>query len=156
MATGHHTKDKGDVAVAKVQADLVERGAMVLQPFTEHAPFDLVAYINETFYRVQVKFRTAQRGCVEVRFRSTWADRHGVHSRPMAVNEIDVIAIYCPDTCKAYYLNPRDFALSATVRIAPSRNGQALRVLQAASCLAFPPATSVGARVQLASASDVA
>ena len=41
--TRHHTKDKGDLAVVKVQADLVEQGASVLLPLTEHAPFDLVA-----------------------------------------------------------------------------------------------------------------
>jgi hypothetical protein len=155
MATGHHTKDKGDVAVAKVQADLVERGAMVLQPFTEHAPFDLVAYFDEAFYRVQVKFRAVKRGSVYVAFRSAWADRHGTHHRPMPVDEVDVIAIYCPDTRQTYYLNPRDFRLSATVRVEPSRNSQALRVIQARACLAFPPATAVGARLALPTA-DVA
>jgi len=83
MTQRHHTEDKGDLAVAKVQADLIERGALVLQPFTEHAPFDLVAYMDERFYRVQVKFRRLTSGSVHVKFRSTWADRHGVHTRPM-------------------------------------------------------------------------
>ncbi len=40
----HHTKDKGDLGVAKVHADLASQGFTVLFPATEHAPFDLVAY----------------------------------------------------------------------------------------------------------------
>ena len=42
---------------------------------TEHAPFDLVAYEDGCFHRLQVKYRTATRGAVTVSFRSVWADR---------------------------------------------------------------------------------
>lgn len=45
----HHTKDKGDLGVAKAYADLVAKGFDVLFPTTEHAPFDLVAYAEGTF-----------------------------------------------------------------------------------------------------------
>ncbi|MDR7289516.1 hypothetical protein J2S38_002579 [Mycolicibacterium senegalense] len=46
----HHTKDKGDLGVAKAHADLVAKGFYVLFPATEHAPFDLVAYAAGTFH----------------------------------------------------------------------------------------------------------
>ncbi len=141
MTTRHHTKDKGDLAVARVLADLVGRGVTVLLPFTEHAPFDLVAHIGDAFYRIQVKFRSAKNGRVQVLFRSSWADKHGTHHRPMPRDAVDVIAIYCPDTDITYYLNPADFRLSASVRIHPSRNGQVARVVHASACLAFPPAS---------------
>jgi hypothetical protein len=36
--TRHHTKDKGDLGVAKAHADLVAQGYVVLFPATEHAP----------------------------------------------------------------------------------------------------------------------
>jgi len=156
MATGHHTKDKGDLAVAKVQADLVERGATVLQPFTEHAPFDLVAYQDEAFYRVQVKFRTMKLGSVYVPFKTSWADRHGVHTRPMPMNEVDVVAIYCPDTRQTYYIDPRTFRGSATIRIEPSKNGQAQRVVRAADCLVFPPPHVRGATASVTVVTDAA
>lgn len=45
----HHTKDKGDLGVAKAHADLVTKGFYVLFPTTEHAPFDLVAYADGAF-----------------------------------------------------------------------------------------------------------
>jgi hypothetical protein len=156
MATGHHTKDKGDLAVAKVQADLVERGGTVLQPFTEHAPFDLVAYVDEAFYRVQVKYRTMKGGSVSVPFKTSWADRHGVHTRPMPMNEVDVVAIYCPDTRETYYIDPRTFRGSATVRIEPSKNNQAFRVVRAADCAVFPPPHVRGARALGPLVSDAA
>jgi hypothetical protein len=38
----HHTKEKGDLGVAKAYCDLVEKGYLVLFPSTEHTPFDLV------------------------------------------------------------------------------------------------------------------
>jgi hypothetical protein len=100
-----------------------------------------------TFYRVQVKYRTAKRGVVEVRFRSSWADRHGTHIVPMPRNEVDVIAIYCPNTSQTMYINPHDFGWSVAVRVEPCRNGQVVGVLPASTYLAFPPARAAGARV---------
>jgi hypothetical protein len=140
----HHTKDKGDLAVAKVQADLIERGATVLMPFTEHAPFDLIAYIDELFFRIQVKFRSSLCGSVKVVFESSWADRHGTHKRPMPRNEVDVVAIYCPETRYCYYVDPSRFGRSVTLRVEPARNGQAAGVFPAADFLQMPPPTSNG------------
>jgi hypothetical protein len=144
MATGHHTKDKGDLAVVKVHADLVEKGAVVLVPLTEHAPFDLVAYLDTSFYRVQVKYRRLTRGSVNVEFMSTWADRHGIHKRPMPRDQVDVVAIYCPDTRDTYYINPGDFRGSVTLRVTPPRNGQHVGVLPVSQYLTMPPVTTRG------------
>ena len=84
MPIHHHTKTKGDVAVAHAYTDLIDQGFLVLWPATEHAPFDLVGYRDERFVRVQVKYRSAGvSGAVQVRFSSCWTDRHGVHRVPM-------------------------------------------------------------------------
>jgi len=53
----HHTKDKGDLGVLKAQIDLFEQGFTIFVPLTEHCPFDLVAYKDGEFRRVQVKYR---------------------------------------------------------------------------------------------------
>jgi hypothetical protein len=129
----HHTKNKGDLGVAKAFADLVAQGLVVLFPATEHAPFDLVAYDDGTFHRVQVKYRTARSGAVEVAFRSMWADRTGTHSRPMDKAAIDVVCVYCPDTDECYYVRPCDHGGSVTLRLTPSRNGQVAGTFPAAS-----------------------
>lgn len=147
MVVRHHTKNKGDLAVAKVQADLVERGFDVLSSQTEHAPFDLVAYLDETFYRVQVKYRAAKSGRVHVDFQSSWADRHGTHKRPMPRDQVDVVAIYCPDTGQCYYVDLSQCAGSGvTLRVDPARNGQVKGVLPASQYLVMPPFTARGVR----------
>jgi hypothetical protein len=93
LAAMHHTKDKGDLGVAKVHADLVAKNMIVLFPMTEHAPFDLVAYADGHFNRLQVKYRSARGGAVTVKFRSMWADRRGSHSSPLDKAAIDTVCI---------------------------------------------------------------
>ncbi len=127
----HHTKDKGDLGVAKAHADLVGKGFVVLFPATEHAPFDLVAYRDHRFRRVQVKYRSSARGSVEVKFSSSWSDRHGKHATATDKSSIDLLCLYCPETDCCYYLDPSQFRTSVTLRFAPSRNGQHVGVLEA-------------------------
>jgi hypothetical protein len=45
----HHTKNKGDLGVLKACADLAQQGFLVLNPLSEHSPFDLFAYKNLAF-----------------------------------------------------------------------------------------------------------
>jgi PD-(D/E)XK endonuclease len=53
----HHTKNKGDLAVAKAIADLIYKEYSVLAPVAcEHLPFDLVVYKDAKFYRIQAKY----------------------------------------------------------------------------------------------------
>ena len=55
----HHTKDKGDLATAKTILVLTKRGYAIFFPaFSEHLPFDIIAYKNQKSYRIQVKHRT--------------------------------------------------------------------------------------------------
>ncbi len=139
----HHTKDKGDLGVAKAFADLVGQGYLVLFPSTEHAPFDLVAYRDGRFLRVQVKFRSAHNGCISMQFTSWWADRHGVHQLPMDKASVDLVCIYCPDTDECYYLRPTDFTRSVTLRLTPTRNRQRLGVRYASEFRRIPDLTQV-------------
>jgi len=136
----HHTKNKGDLGVAKVHADLVSKGFTVLFPVTEHAPFDLVAYTDGEFHRLQVKYRSARAGAVTVKFRSMWADRNGTHTTPMDKDAIDTVCIYCPETDECYYVRPGAHGASVTLRIAPSKNRQQAGVLSAAAFRELPRA----------------
>lgn len=140
MAGTHHTKDKGDLGVAKVHADLVGAGFVVLFPATEHAPFDIAAYRDGRFRRIQVKYRAARSGALTVHFRSLWVDRHGTHSTPTDKTAIDVLAVYCPDTDECYYLRPQDHGQSVTIRITPARNNQTRGVLVASTLRTVPEA----------------
>jgi hypothetical protein len=120
----HHTKNKGDLGVAKVFADLVEKGYALLLPATEHAPFDLVAWDGERFIRVQVKYRSARRGVIKLQFHSVWNDRHGTHVRPMDKASVDVVALYCPEVDQCFYVDPSGVGGGVTLRLEPTANCQ--------------------------------
>jgi hypothetical protein len=128
----HHTKDKGDLGVAHAIGDLSDQGFVVLVALTEHAPFDLVGYRAGTFVRVQVKYRAlSATGTIEVQFRSTWSDSKGRHVRSLNKENIDVVCVYYPDTRACYYVDPKYFGRSVTLRVTPSRNGQERHVSMA-------------------------
>ena len=125
----HHTKNKGDLGVLKAQVDLFEQGFTVCVPVTEHLPFDLVAYKEGEFRRVQVKYRALNKnGALEVKFSTCWADRSGTHTVPIDKKEVDLYCIYCPDTDQCYYLEPGEFRSYVTLRVKTPKNYQAKRV----------------------------
>jgi hypothetical protein len=134
----HHTKDKGDLGVLHAKVDLAEKGYFLLQPLTEHAPFDLVVYKDERFLRVQVKYRAVVRGSIILNLRSAWADRHGTHMVPMDKSAIDLLCIYCPDTRTCYYADPLEFDTSVSLRITPPRNGQVKNIRLASNYTEIP------------------
>ena len=125
MPRTHPTKTKGDLAVAHAYADLMEQGYLVLWPATEHAPFDLVAYREGAFVRVQVKYRSLDaRGAMDIELASVWSDRKQLHRVPMEKNEVDLVCVYCPATGDCYYFRPQDHGKSVVLRVTPCRNGQ--------------------------------
>ena len=120
----HHTKTKGDFAVLKAQCDLAEHGYMILVPLTEHSSFDIAAYKDGKFLRIQVKYRPAKNGVIAVSFKSSWADKHGTHIKPVDKSDIDYYCVYCPDTDECYYFDPDLFGKQITLRISPPKNNQ--------------------------------
>jgi hypothetical protein len=119
----HHTKNKGDLGLVQAMADLTAKGWAILVPLTEHEAFDLVAYREGRFLRVQVKYRSMARGCIELQFKSIWADRRRNHYVPLDRNSIDVVCLYCPDTARCYYIDPKDTpTMKVCLRIEPPRN----------------------------------
>jgi hypothetical protein len=135
----HHTKNKGDLGLVQAMADLTAKGWAILVPLTEHEAFDLVAFRDGRFLRVQVKYRAAVNGAITLRYSTCWADRHGVHTVPVDRAAIDVLCAYCPDTGACYYLDPKATAGDNVVlRIAPTRNNQRKRILWAKDFTEIP------------------
>ncbi|MCG8378917.1 MAG: group I intron-associated PD-(D/E)XK endonuclease [Proteobacteria bacterium] len=129
----HHTKQKGDLGVLKAQLDLFEQGFIILSPMTEHATFDLVAYKDRKFLRIQVKYKSVDKtGSITVHFRSCWADKNGTHMQPVDKSEVDIYCVYCPDTDECYYFNPAEFNRSVTLRVKMPKNNQSKNVKLAA------------------------
>jgi hypothetical protein len=87
----HHTKDKGDLAVAKTILDLTERGHIVFSPtITEHCRYDLIADINGKLKRIQVKYL----GDGHLSGKTSWNDKHGAHSIQYTSGEFELFALY--------------------------------------------------------------
>lgn len=121
----HHTKNKGDLGVLKVKVDLYEQGFLILNPETEHSPFDIVIYKNGEFRTVQVKYRKlTKKGVLEIPFRSTYSTSKGVITKSVDKNSIHLYAVYCPDTDLCYYFYPENFNKSLTLRVETSLNKQ--------------------------------
>ena len=84
-ANTHHTKLKGDIAVAAVIFDLTKKGYIVSEPMSENAPYDLICDTGSKLLRIQVKYR--KDGCVPDK--TSWSDTKGVHENK--INIIDVL-----------------------------------------------------------------
>lgn len=128
----HHTKDKGDIGVLKVQADLAEKGWLILKPQTEHAPFDLVIYKDRRFQKVQVKYRSLNdQNNLAVKFESYWSNKQGVQKSPTDISEIDLVAIYCPNIDKCCYISSSEIpkGLNLILRVeAPKKNPKGSKI----------------------------
>lgn len=121
----HHTKNKGDLGVLKIKTDLCEKGFLVLSPESEHAPFDIVVYKDGMFKRVQVKYRNLKKsGVLEIPFRSSYSTAKGVKTAAVDKSQIDIYAVFCPDTNECYYFNPQSFNKSLTLRVKAPLNHQ--------------------------------
>lgn len=119
----HHTKDKGDQGLGQIIAALLSNGIQVALPISEHLPFDCIAVSPEgRLCRLSVKYRTAKNGVVAVRYRSSWADRHGVHTKSHDMTSYDATAIYCPDFGGCYFVrNDEVTAGMVTLRVEPPK-----------------------------------
>lgn len=121
----HHTKNKGDLGLLKAYADLACKGYLVLHPITEHAPFDMVAYKDGKFIRVQVKYRAANSaGSFQVEMISTWRDNNVTRGKDMDKLQVDVVCAYCPNTDECYYFDPKKNNKTFSIRIEKPKNNQ--------------------------------
>ena len=102
----------------------LKREFLVLFPSTEHAPFDLVTYDGCKFVRIQVKYRSAVKGVLQVNLINWWADKNGSHSRRIDKSQVDVFCVYCPETDKCYYFKPEDVNICLTLRVSAPKNNQ--------------------------------
>ena len=95
----HHTKVKADIGLTKVIADLTSKGYTPCIPLSEHQPYDLVVVLpNGRSLRLQVKYaRLKKNGVIDVKFRTGWVDKNGIHMRAYAKSDFDYYAIYCPE-----------------------------------------------------------
>lgn len=96
---------------------MTKRNFHIFLPISEHLPFDLVAYKDNVFYRIQVKYRKSKNDKISIAFKSVYSNSKGAHVSFYDKNDIDYFAIYCPNTDKCYYLEAKDQSKNITLRI---------------------------------------
>lgn len=119
------TSHKGQIAVSRIVAELVERGVRVSLPFQEDSPYDLVAEFDRKLYRLQVKYAGLQKGRMEVRTAAPTRKTLSKNwSRQDYVGEVDLFAVYCPDA--GCYLIPIEDATKTVtfLRVTRTKNNQ--------------------------------
>ncbi len=121
----HHTKVKADIGVAETIADLTSKGYVPCIPLSEHQSYDLVVILKDgSAVKLQVKYATLKKnGIIEVKFRTGWVDRHGIHMRHYKEREFDYYAVYCPEKETVVYV-PNTPACPKVIRFDKPRNNQ--------------------------------
>lgn len=134
-----HRKTKGDIAEAYVTARLLELGLTVLRPVGDNARFDLVVHHAENggFLRVQCKTAFPDpRAANVIKFAvCSAASRTNAGKRDYR-GEIDLFGVYYPANRSVYLVPVEDVGTSeASLRLGPTRNGQARGIRLAANYL---------------------
>src|SRR5262245_34355521 len=115
----------GERTEAIILAEFLKAGYVVLLPSGDNQRYDMVLDTGGRFLRVQCKTARLVSGGAVLSFAtaSTYAHRGGV--RKGYRNDVDVFAVYSPDTGQAYIL-PVDQVGDAEVRLrlTPALNGQ--------------------------------
>jgi len=120
----HHTKTKADIGLASVIFDLTKKGYVPCIPLSEHQPYDVVAISDKgKALKLQVKYSSLKKnGTIEVRFRTSWADKNGTHIRKYLESAFDYYAIYCPEKEIVLYVPNRTNCPKAIRFDAPANN----------------------------------
>lgn len=91
---------KGDIGTTQVIADLVKKGYAILTPVVcESLPFDIVAYKDGSFKRIQCKYSSNGK----VSATTSWANKSGNHIKKYSDSDFDYYGIYLPDVDRVVY-----------------------------------------------------
>lgn len=101
-----NTKDKGDISEAVIAAEFLKLGIPIAKPFGDNQPYDLIADINGTLKKIQIKTGNLNNGCV--RFNTSNSINTNILKERKSENykgKVDYIAVYCPTNNSCYIIN---------------------------------------------------
>lgn len=119
----HIKKHKGDIGLTCVMAELTKQEINVSLPLSEHLKYDLIAEKGGVLKRVQVRYTTVSNGSMRIKLKSVWSNQAGVHVVNRKKGDFDILAAYCPNTGKTYFIEDSTFDCgnSITIRINPAK-----------------------------------
>lgn len=116
-----NTNKKGDIGLANVIADVTNKGYFLFLPFSDTTSVDLViADKNMKLNRVQVKYISIDKtGVLNIPACNVVNGK----KVPVDLTQIDLWAIYCPNTKEIYYVPTKEIIgkKSFSLRVSPSK-----------------------------------
>ena len=121
----HHTKVKADLGLAKIITNLITKGCSPCIPLSEHQPYDLVVILGDgRAIKLQAKYASLKKnGTIDVKFRTSWVDKTGTHTRHYKEKDFDYYAIYCPEKEIVLYV-PNTLDCPKAIRFDKPANNQ--------------------------------
>jgi hypothetical protein len=134
VVSGLTPTQKGSIAEAKITAAAVVADIVVARPLVEGRRYDLIFDTGPALFRVQCKYAN-RKGDVIVVYTGTCRLTPGGYVRTTYTrDEIDFLAVYCPDTDACYVIPVEDVEgrHALHLRLALARNNQRVGVTMAA------------------------
>lgn len=119
---------KGNLGVAKILADLTEKGFSLSVPLDEGAKYDLIADDSETLIRIQCKYTESDGEVVVVRPCSrTHVGFKATKRVKYTKSNVDYVAVYDATTGVCFYIHASELGegkAELRLRLVPAKNGQ--------------------------------
>lgn len=92
---GSFTKQVGDIGTSAAIYNFQKYGIPVAIPFDDNMPYDLIIYVNNCFYKVQVKTTLSEKNDKSMIFQTNISNPFKKINRPYEKNEVDFFFLYC-------------------------------------------------------------
>jgi len=121
---------KGAVAEAEIATAAIRMNLSVLRPIVEGGRYDLAIDVGHKLLRVQCKWASRNGDVLTIHCKTSRHTPHGYCITTYSADEIDVIAAYSPDVDRCYLIpiDEAEHMSMVSLRLAPTRNNQALNV----------------------------
>jgi hypothetical protein len=116
MVKTMNTNEKGDIGLANVISDLINKGYFIFLPFSDTTHVDLIVADKKTMktQRVQVKYISIDNNGVLNVVTSGVVNGKKV---PVDLSKTDIWAIYCPNTKEVYYVTALELLGKKAMRL---------------------------------------
>lgn len=120
-----YTKTIGDIGVSVVISEFLKHGINVLLPYDDNSSYDLVIYVDEKFYKVQVKTtEKAKYDGSQMSFEITKSNPYSKIDPRYISGEVDYFALYCIENewCGLFDFN--EYKPNITFRLKKPKHNQ--------------------------------
>ena len=120
-----YTKIIGDIGVSVVISEFLKHGINILLPYDDNSPYDIVIYVNDNFYKVQVKTtEKVKYDGSQMEFDITKSNPYSKIDPKYVEGEVDYFAVYCIENEWCGLFGFDEYKQKLTFRLKPPLNNQ--------------------------------